>query len=154
MRRFAVLCFGGRFPARRRVVSGSGLALLCAAWLTGCDTGEPPAALREASVEASPPEAEESSPYDGIELPPFEPLPLSPPELERPWLSPALAPPPAAPASGEDEAETPPASLDMLPEPLEEDVSLQGGVPVGERDEPDAETARKSTPRVGVEGRF
>jgi hypothetical protein len=180
------------------------------------------------AVESAPPEQAASSPYDDIELPPFEPLPLSPPEIERPhWTPPPAAAPPqqakneeaeqqyapldalldlsdrvprGAPAAAEpravdlqrDTSEPQPAptasepgAIDRLKNqvhvdrrsqaigpkgprqgtrsetdagirvPLDEDVSLEGGVRVDERDEPGQEAPeRKSTPRVGVEVRF
>lgn len=202
------------------------------AFASGCGSANEIATSTEETieaVEAAPPQESDASPYDGIELPPFEPLPLSPPELERPYRTPPPVEAPPKQASNEEAVEQPHAPLDALldlsdrvprgapaaaeprpvdlqndPEapqpaatavepgaidrlknqvhvdrrsqaigpagprqgtrsetdagirvPLDEDVSLEGGVRVEQREEPGRETPeRKSTPRVGVEVRF
>jgi hypothetical protein len=201
------------------------------AFASGCGSAEEAATPAEGAietVEAAPPQAPGASPYDDIELPPFEPLPLPPPELERPhWTPPPVEAPPQQARSEEAEpqyapldalldlsdrvprgapAAAEPRSVDLQPEPeapepaatasepgaidrlknqvhvdrrsqaigpkgprqgtrsetdagirvpLDDDVSLEGGVRVDERNEPGQEAPeRKSTPRVGVEVRF
>lgn len=201
------------------------------AFASGCGSADEIASSTEGGIDAvatAPPEEPDASPYDGIELPPFEPLPLSPPELGSPhWTPPPVE---GAPTEArEEDVEQPHAPLDALldlsdrvprgapaaaeprpldlqpgirapqPEatadepgridrlkkrvhvdrrsqaigpagprqgtrsetdagirvPLDEDVSLEGGVRVDERNEPgQEEPERKSTPRVGVEVRF
>ncbi len=102
--------------------AGLALASLLCAWLaaTGCaPSDEATSRSGEAgdaaeAVAAAPPE-DGSSPYDGIELPPFEPLPLPPPELVRPphWAPPPGESPPAA-AAVEEDGEQSHASLEAL----------------------------------------
>ena len=90
-----------RRAALRARTSALAAGLLAAALLPGCEPDAPEGAPVEAPVETGPPAAEEGSPFDGIELPPFEPLPLSPPMLEPP---PPVPPPERHAAALEREA--------------------------------------------------